>query len=776
MDYVEFLEGKRLKVEPSGFIVDDSDINQMLFDWQRAIVRWSLAKGRSALFEDCGLGKTPQQLEWARLVSEYTNKPVLIFAPLAVSAQTKREGDKFGVDVTICESQFDVCPGVNITNYEKMHHFKPTGWGGVVLDESSILKGFDGKTRKRISEFAKNIQYKLCATATPAPNDLVELTRHAEFLGIMDEKEVKALFFTQDGNSTTNWRIKGHAQDEFWHWMAQWSVAIRQPSDLGYEDNGFKLPELQIVDHLLPGIVLPRHLLPVKAKTMTDERKARKGTLTDRLEKVAEIVNGTSDPCLVWCDYNYESEALARVIPDAVEIKGSDNEDHKRDSMLGFTDGSIRVLVTKPSIAGFGMNWQHCSTQVFIGVSHSYEKFYQAVRRSWRFGQKNNVKVHVIYSENEGSVIDNLRRKEKQASDMYDNIVKHIALESELNRLGRMEMTHEFDVEHGNDWTLYLGDSIETIDNIDDESLGLIVFSPPFPGMYVYTNSVRDLGNSEEIDQMVDHFRFLSRKMIKKLLPGRNCAIHLTQSTATIGRDGFVGIRDFRGAVIKMMIEEGWIYYGEVCIDKNPQVKAIRTKDHGLMFKSLSSDSAKMHMALADYVLQFKKPGTNPQPIEAGISEKYDSNGWVTNEEWIRWARPVWYANDWVPEDWYEIVETDGGIVLQKNTDKYWHPPIGISETDVLNVKQARETDDERHLCPLQLGVIHRAIKLWSAPGETVYSPFAGVGSEGYEAIKLNRKFIGGELKRSYFDSACKNLTDAEHSKKTMTLFDLAGV
>lgn len=786
MEYKDFLESKRLKVNPAGFYIEDSNINQMLFDWQRDIVRWALRRGKAALFEDCGLGKTPQQLEWARLVSEHTHKPVLIFAPLAVAAQTQREGAKFGVDVTICESQLDICPGVNVTNYEKLHHFKPDGFGGIVLDESSILKAYDGKTRKRLSHFAKHIPYRLACTATPAPNDLIELTNHAEFLDIMTGKEIIALFFTQDGNTTHSWRLKGHARNEFWHWMAQWSVAIRKPSDLGYDDNGFVLSELQIVDHLLPGVTLPGYLLPVKARTLTDERKARKETLPKRLEEIAAIVNGTDEPCLVWCDYNYESEALAKIIPDAVEIKGSDSDEHKKSSMLGFTDGTIRVLVTKPSIAGFGMNWQHCSLQVFVGVSHSYERFYQAVRRSWRFGQKDDVTIHVIYSENEGAVVENLRRKEEQAQDMYDSIVKHMAIESELNKQGRLEMTHEFDVETGNGWTMFLGDSIETMSNIKSDSVGFSVFSPPFPGMYVYNNSARDIGNSEQIDQMIEHFRFLVDKdhLLRVLMPGRVVAIHLMQLTAMKNRDGYIGVKDYRGRTIQMMEEEGWIYHGEVTIDKNPQIQATRNKERALLFKSLATDSSVMRMALADYLILFRKPGDNPKPIKAGISKKYNPDGgWITEAEWIRWAHPIWPATevcnengqdydiaDLVPPVWYRYTSdpTKGSIQIAN--------PYGISETDVLNVKQARETDDERHLCPLQLGVIHRAIKLWSAPGDLVYSPFAGVGSEGYEAIKLDRGFVGGELKRSYFDSACQNLHDAEREKNQMTLFDLMEV
>jgi DNA modification methylase len=760
-EYQDFLQQKKITVKPSGFDVDLDDINPMLFEFQRDIVRWALGKGKAALFEDCGLGKTPQQLEWARLVNQHTNKPVIIFAPLAVANQTEKEGEKFNVPVNICVNQADVINGVNITNYEKLHHFEPYDewgepvYGGIVLDESSILKGFDGKTRKVLNEFAISIPYRLCCTATPAPNDLTELTRHAEFLGLVSEKEIKALFFTQDGNTTTKWRLKGHARDKFWQWMGKWSVALRAPSDLGYDDNGFVLPALEMHSHVVNGVVPQGFLVPVTAKTMNERRAARRTSLDDRVAIAAKMVNESDESWLLWCDLNAESTKLTAAIPDAVEVAGRHSDNHKKWAMLGFSEGKHRVLVTKPSIGGFGMNWQHCHNMAFVGLSDSYEKQYQAIRRCWRFGQKETVNVHVVTADTEGAVVANIERKEKQAIEMFDNVVKHMSVNTDLNqKTERFEMDYELDIAHGDDWTLYLGDSVETIEHLEDNSIGLSVFSPPFPGMYVYTNSIHDMGNVKDNQEMIQQFAFLSRKILAKTMPGRTCAIHLTQSTAQLGRDGYVGIKDFRGQVIRMMEDEGWIYYGEACIDKNPQVKAIRTKDHGLMFKTLSKDSTKMHMALADYLIQFVKPGENPHPLRAGISERYDNmDGWITNEEWILWARPVWYSADLIPE---------GAI------DK------GIRETETLNVRQARETDDERHLAPLQLGVIRRAILLWSGPGELVYSPFAGIGSEGYEAIKLGRRFVGGELKRSYWKSAIDNLRSATRELGTMTLFDFA--
>jgi hypothetical protein len=754
IDYLEFIEQKRLTVELSGFDVDVEDMNPALFDWQRDIVKWAIAKGKAALFEDCGLGKTIQQLEWARLVQSHTNQPVIIFAPLAVAKQSKAEGLKFGIDVNIVADQSDIVNGINVTNYHKLHHFSPDGLGGIVLDESSILKGMQGHYRRELTKFAKKIPYKLCCTATPAPNDLLELTNHADFLGIMQQKESFALFFTQDGNSTVKSRLKGHAHGDFWRWIASWSVAIRKPSDLGYDDNGFNLPALNMHESIVAGKRLPGMIIRVEAQTMSERRAARRESLPRRCQIAADLVNGSDEQWVVWCDLNGESELLTKLIPDAVEVAGKHKEEHKENAMLSFAAGEHRVIVTKPTIAGFGMNWQNCHNMVFVGLSDSYEQMYQATRRCWRFGQTEDVDCHVVTADTEGAVVANIKRKEDQATKLFDEVVQHMTVYSDLNKTrGRDEMEYKERMEEGENWKLYLGDSALTIDNLEDESVGLTVFSPPFPGMYVYTNSVHDMGNVKNNAEMIEQFSYLAEKILQKTIPSRSCAIHLTQGTMQKARDGHVGLKDFRGQVIEMMSRVGWIYYGEVCIDKNPQVKAIRTKDRGLLFKSLANDSANMHMALADYILQFRKPGDNPDPIRAGISEKYGNlEGWITQEEWIRWARPVWYGADFLPE----------------GADD----PNPIRETDVLNVRQARETNDERHLAPLQLGVIERCIKLWSAPGELVYSPFAGIGSEGYQAVRFRRRFVGGELKESYFNSAIENLKEAERVKEQKTLFD----
>jgi DNA modification methylase len=738
MQYDEFLATKRQIVDRVGFDVSESDLNPMLFPFQRAVVRWALHRGRAALFMDCGSGKSPVQLDWAEKVCQHTSGNVLILCPLAVAAQTEREGRKFGIAVTVCRSQADVQPGINITNYERLHLFDRMAFTGIVLDESSILKSYDGATRKAITDFASGIHYRLACTATPAPNDLIELTNHAEFLNINTGKEILAMYFTQDGNTTHQWRLKGHAKEDFWRWLASWSVAMRKPSDLGYSDEGFDLPELRISHTVVDAPPSVHTLFPMEALTMAERREARRESTGDRVAATAAMVNASDEQWVVWCDLNKESEALAKAIPDAVEVQGKDTAEHKQQAAVDFASGSKRVLVSKPSIFGFGLNWQHCRNVAFVGLSDSYEAFYQAVRRCWRYGQENPVQVHVIAAETEGAVVANIQRKERQAADMFDNLTRHMK-DLSLGKAERNDMHYETKLTSGSGWRLYLGDSVELMDELETESVGLTVTSPPFPGMYAYTNSPRDMGNVKDISEMLDHFRFLvgPEKLLRVTMPGRTCALHLTQSVAFKQVDGFIGLRDFRGRIISLMEDAGWIYYGEVCIDKNPQVKAIRTKDRGLLFKTLAQDSAHMHMALADYLLQFRKPGENPRPIPSGLSVKYgNGTGWITQEEWIEWAAPVWYR-------------ADAGI------------PGGIRETDVLNVRQARETDDERHLAPLQLGVIERAVKLWSAPGDLVLDPFNGIGSTGFKALQLGREYVGFELKRSYWKSAQENLAAA---------------
>ena len=419
MDYLQFIERKGITSESSGFDIDRDDLALALFDFQRDIVRWALKKGKCAIFADCGMGKTLMQLEWSQKVHEYTGEDILILAPLSVAAQTEREGAEFGYEVTICETQDDVRDGLNITNYEKLERFDVSRFIGVVLDESSILKSFTGKIRSMIIDSFSDTPYRLACTATPAPNDFMELGNHSEFLGIMTREEMLATYFVHDGGQTSRWRLKKHAESIFWQWMASWSVFIDDPANLGYEVSGYELPKLNIIQVVVDGDDPVTETL-----TLAQRRRARKDSLELRCQKAAGLVNADDEQWLVWCDLNDESHRLWELCEDSWEIKGSDKPSYKMETMMDFSNDRIKCLVTKPSIAGFGMNWQQCHNMIFVGLSDSYEQYYQALRRCWRFGQTHEVNVYIVISAKEGCVKENIERKEQDSRRMQRAMIE----------------------------------------------------------------------------------------------------------------------------------------------------------------------------------------------------------------------------------------------------------------------------------------------------------------------------------------------------------------
>lgn len=438
--YQTFLAKKQLIDVPTGIDIDRKSLNVMLKDFQTDTVKWSLNRGRAAEFADCGLGKTPMQLEF----SAHVPGNVLILAPLAVSHQTVREGVKFGIPVSYCRNQDQVKPGITITNYEMLEHFDPTYFAGVVLDESSILKSYSGVFRNALIEKFARTPFRLACTATPAPNDYMELGNHSEFLGVMTREEMLSMFFVHDGGETQKWRLKGHAETEFWKWVCSWAVMIRKPSDLGYADGDFILPSLRMHEIIVEAdhSRAKGSLFQMEAQTLQERQQARRNTTESRCRKAAEIASSSDEPWLIWCDRNDESEMLSKLISDTIEIRGSHTSDYKEKNMLGFSDGTVKRLVTKPSIAGYGMNWQHCCKVIFVGLSDSYEQFYQAIRRSWRFGQKNPVDCYVVTSSVEGAVVANIKRKEADAMRMASEMVKNMHVYNEANIKGsRRELT-----------------------------------------------------------------------------------------------------------------------------------------------------------------------------------------------------------------------------------------------------------------------------------------------------------------------------------------------
>lgn len=723
MDYQEFLDTKKLVFKYSGITVQDEDIHQSLFHFQRDLTRWALKKGRSAIFADTGLGKSRMQIEWARLTGERS----LIIAQLSVAKQTVGEARKIGLEIHYTRSSSDLVDGINITNYEMIDKFNPDKFGAVVLDESSILKGLDGKTRAKLTEMFSQTTYKLCCTATPAPNDIAEIANHAEFLSIMPRVDMLAAFFVHDDKG---WRLKKHAEEPFYRWLASWGMSIRKPSDLGYSDDGFILPELRIIPVFTEMRESDMEMFGGKLKGITDRSKARKATLDARVQKVVELISADSDQWIAWCGLNDEGRELHKPLHDSILMEGQQKTEIKQVAIENFQDGKTRILITKPKIAGFGMNFQNCHKMAFVGLSDSWESYYQCIRRCYRFGQTEPVDAYIVLSEIEREVYQNILRKEEEARNMAARLIENVQ-QFERKEIQEIDTGWRYEMEtvREKDYTLMLGDSVERMAELESESVDLSVYSPPFLSLYTYSPTERDMGNSRTEEDFYRHYGYIIDQLLRVTKPGRNTCCHVAQVPAMLVRDGYIGMKDFRGKTIKAYEDRGWIYHGEVCIDKCPQAQAIRTHSKGLMFTQLKKDASWLRPALADYILVFRKPGENTVPIKPDI----------TNDEWIEWARPIWY---------------------------------GIKESDTLNVREGRDSDDERHIAPLQLGTIERCVRLWSNPGETVLSPFAGIGSEGYVSLKFGRRYVGIELKRSYFEAAKKNMERANGIVTQASLFD----
>lgn len=426
MSYQQFLQSKEFRFEAEGLNVPEAELNQMLFPFQRAIVSWALKKGRAAIFADTGLGKSFMQIEWAWQVFQRTGNRVLIVAPLCVAEQTVKEASKLGYHMRYVRSfEKNGDTGLYITNYEMLEHFEDAiregYFDGIVLDESSIIKNRDSKTRAQIIGIAQHLPFRLSATATPSPNDYMELGNQAEFLGVMGMNEMLSTFFIHDSGETSKWRLKGHGERKFWQWLATWAVTIKRPSDLGFSDEGYQLPGLEIHE-----IVVPSAHPPVENTGLSGRNEARKLSLDERVDAASKLVNEAGGTWAVWCNLNEESEKLENRIDNSVQIIGSHPVAKKELYLSQFTNGEIPRLVTKPSIAGFGLNWQHCNQMVFVGLNDSYEQLYQAIRRCYRFGQKNVVKAYLITSSLEGAVRENILEKERKAQAMTEAMVEHM--------------------------------------------------------------------------------------------------------------------------------------------------------------------------------------------------------------------------------------------------------------------------------------------------------------------------------------------------------------
>jgi superfamily II DNA or RNA helicase len=607
---------------------------------------------------------------------------------------------------------------------------------GVLVHNSSIIKAQDSKTRNLVLEMFAKTPYRLACTATPSPNDHMELGNHAEFVGAMSRTEMLSMFFVHDGGETQKWRLKGHAEKEFWRWVCTWAVMIRKPSDLGYEDGAFKLPPLNMIEHVVQnnGTPLDGNLFAMPALTLQERRGARSASLNERVALAASLAKESDQQWFFWCNLNSESEALTKAI-GAREVRGSTTMEERQEVIDGFLSGKIRHVVSKASIFGFGLNLQACHNTACVGLSDSYEELYQLLRRFWRFGQTQPVNAHIIISDMEGAVLKNIKRKEKDADKMAQEMVRHMSKinQAEIKGTVRTVNTYEEDVCEGDGFIIHLNDCVKVASGIASESIDYSIFSPPFRSLYTYSASERDMGNSKNPDEFAAHYQFLMREMFRVTKPGRLMSFHCMNLPTSKTHDGYIGIHDFRGELIKGCQAEGFIFHSEVCIWKDPVTAMQRTKAIGLLHKQMVKDSAMSRQGIPDYLVTVRKPGENKEPVEGELDrwigeEGFTSNGRLSIDLWQRYASPVW---------------------------------MDINPSKTLSKESARDEKDERHIAPLQLQVIERGIELWSNPGDLVFSPFTGIGSEGFVAIQTGRRFIGAELKRSYWAQACANIQRA---------------
>lgn len=724
-DYQEFLQRKQKSARYDGIEINEDQLNVGLFEFQKFIIKRALKAAKYAVFADCGLGKTFMQLEWARIVSEHTQKPVLVLAPLAVTGQTIKEGQKFGIPVC----RINECGLIKITNYEQLEGIDVSEYSGIVLDESSILKNFEGATKNLITQKFKSTPFKLACTATPSPNDPMELGTHCEFLDVMTRNEMLATYFVHDGGETAKWRIKGHAVGEFYKFVGTFGIMLSKPSDIGFSSDGYDLPNLNLVEKQVKTTKRDNGMLfNDMAISATNFNQELRLTRFDRINEVAEIVNNSTENFIIWVKQNEEADEIKKLIPEAVEVRGSDSPEYKESKLLGFANNEFRVLLTKTKIAQYGLNYQNCRNQVFSSLDFSFEGLYQSIRRSYRFGQKNEVNIYMVTTDTMANVVESINKKQKQFKEMQEQMSKAVNVDLTKDKFS-IDVNNNDEV--SNDWySIKRGDCVQLIQSVESESVGLSVFSPPFAELYTYSSHIEDMGNSKDYNEFLTQFKFLVSELYRVMKQGRNVAVHCMDLPIQKGKEGFIGLRDFSGMILKAFDEVGFVYHSRITIWKDPVVEMQRTKALGLLHKQVKKDSTMSRVGIPDYVMIFRKDGDREDPV---------TNTNIPVDLWQKIASPVW-------------MDIDYGNTLQ-------------------GFRNAREDKDEKHICPLQLDTIERLILLYSNEGDTVLTPFMGIGSEVFQAVKMNRKGVGFELKQSYFDMARKNIASAVESKNQIGMF-----
>lgn len=788
MQYLDFLETKKKRIEAGGFDVDDGEMNPILFDFQKYITRKALQMGKYAMFTFPGSGKTFMQAEWAKHVTEYTGLPVLILAPLAVAGQTIKEAAKMGIHISRLESKFlgeenryehNVVAGregIYITNYEQLDNIDTSLFVGIVLDESSILKNFTGVIKNKIIDRFETTRFKLCCTATPAPNDLNEIGNHSQFLNVLDAQDMRSKWFVRD-EGMNNYRLKGHAKQDFFAWISSWSTMCMNPADLGFDGSRYVLPPLNIEEIAIETEKRDNgRLFNDGIVNATNFNRELRMTMQARLDKVVKLVRKVKDEqFIVWVKQNAEADYLRVALGKRVdfrEVRGSDSTEEKEKNLLEFAEGKFRVLITKTKICQFGLNFQGCRNQIFTSSDFSFEGPFQAIRRSWRFGQDRQVNIYIVVTDTMQNVINLYKQKEAQFMEMQNEMNKNV----NENRYG-LKDTYEFrEVKNDRMW-LMKGDTCQEIKRLEDNSMDFGIWSPPFSSLFTYSNYIHDMGNNDSHAEFFKQYAFLLKDIYRIIKPGRLVACHTKNLGVYKNSSGYTGMYDFTKDHTTAMEAAGFKLHCIITIWTDPVLEMQRTKTQRLLYKQVTSDSSYTGVGMPEFIYVFRKWEGDEKEWNPIVSLNKQN---FPLDDWQEWASPV-YRERLLNYEKHDLVKALMALKAENFRLKYdcnpdlpdhWYDDVwfDIRRTDVLNGQEGTDMGDEKHIAPLQLEVIRRCVKLWSNQTEKVFTPFLGIGSEAYVSLKEGRIAVGCELKDSYFDVAVRNCNNVLASSAQLSL------
>ena len=831
MNYKEFLESKVVVAEKYGIDTSELIFSDILFPHQVDLVRFALDGGRRAIFASFGLGKTFIQLEIAKQLIKLTGKPFLIVCPLGVSGEFKRDNGKLKTGLTIeyITDTDDFVPGSHIylTNYERIRKgdISPEYFCGVSFDEASILRNLQTETTNFVLKYFKQLPYRFVATATPTPNDYIEILNYADYLGVISRGHALTRFFQRDSQKAGNLKLYENKKDEFWKWVSTWAAFINKPSDLGYDDQGYDLPDIEIIEHRITYELKyqPRNkrgdaiLFKDLSKSLVEVSKEKRDSIDARIDETMKIISEIDGNVILWHHRESERQLLESKLKgqNYASVYGSQPNQVKEDLLIEFSNGKYKYLLTKPVIAGSGCNFQdYCSDMVFVGIDYKFNDFIQSIHRIYRFGQTKKVRVHVIWTDNEDEVWATLKRKWANHIELNDQMIKLVKDNGLNSEIIKSQMLRQIFKDGKkvvyDECTLYNNDNVEVLNDhseIPDNSVHLGLTSIPFGDHYEYSDNYNDFGHNHGNENFFKQMDFLTPNLLRVLKPGRVFAVHVKDRIRYSYQNGtsFTTIADFSGQTVAHFIKHGFYLMGKITVTTD--VVAENNQTYRLGWTEQCKDASKMGVGLPEYILLFRKAPTEmnnsygDEPVEHS-KDDYTKALWQLDAHAYQRSSGDRFLNpdelrrlgvDKIVKAWKNLNETEVydfkkhvdiceeldelkklsstfmTLPVHSNNDMVW---TDINRMNTLNTNQAN-SKKEKHICPLQFDIIERLINRYSMPGEVVLDPFGGLMSTAYKAIQMNRKSVCVELNPEYFVDGNYYVKTLLAKMKVPTLFDL---